>query len=378
VLVVLALCGAGYAFLQPRGIPVSVAIVSRKDIRSSIICTGTLQPPPGGELRTPDGGTVRRIAVADGARVRKGDLLVRLENTSLVASHLDAAQKLLELEAAAATAKVELSRAEGAAKAKRTLVEGDSRLVARGALTQAAYDADREALAEAEAALSSARALSGSLGDDPQGRLGLARAQAQDLERRVQALELRAPLDGVAYGLPPRVGETLSPGQLGASVTDPDRPVVRARLDEPDLPRVKVGERLVVTFDGLPGERFEGRVSQASPEIHEIGARRVGEALGELADPAHRLPLNASVNVEIVVGEKTAALVVPRTALHGEGEARYLYVLKGERAERVEATIGLVGMTDAEVLAGVNEGTPVILAGGASLHPGARVVVAAP
>jgi RND family efflux transporter MFP subunit len=378
LVVLLVLTVVGYALLKPRGISVTTVLATHKAIRSEIACSGVLQPPPTGEVHATDGGTVREIAVADGARVKKGGLLLRLDNPSLAAEALEAREKLLETKTAAEAATTELTRAEGEAHTRRSRFESDSRLLARGALTRAAYDADLLALQAADAALGAAQASSRSLGDEAGSRMAIARERSGDLDRRVEGLLIRAPMGGVVYGLPRRVGETLSPGQVAANVTDPDHPIVRARLDEPDLPRVRVGEPLLVSFDGLPGERWAGQVTTASPELFELGNRRVGEARGTLDDPAHHLPLNASVNVAIVVGEKPSTLVVPRAALHGDGARRFVYVLRADRADRVETTVGLVGTTDAEILDGLSEGERVILSGGASLSPGARVVVSGP
>jgi membrane fusion protein, multidrug efflux system len=109
------------------------------------------------------------------------------------------------------------------------------------------------------------------------------------------------------------------------------------------------------------------------PGLREVGGREVGEVLGEVADPKSKLPSNAAVDVQIVTGEKKAALVAPRASVFRDGEKRYVYVLDGGRARRREVTVGLVGLTEVEVASGLTEKDVVILPGATALSDGLRV-----
>jgi membrane fusion protein (multidrug efflux system) len=180
------------------------------------------------------------------------------------------------------------------------------------------------------------------------------------------------------YGLPRRVGEAVSAGQVVANVIDPAHRRLRARVDQPDLPQTAVGQRLIVTFDGLPRERWEGKVTFVDPGLRDVGGREVGEVLGEVADPRALLPSNAAVEVQIVTGEKAGAVVVPRASLIRDGERRYVYVLDHGRARRRDVQVGLLGLTEAEILSGVGEKDTVILPGSITLSEGLRVRAAGP
>ena len=128
-----------------------------------------------------------------------------------------------------------------------------------------------------------------------------------------------------------------------------------------------------MTFDGLPDRHWAGRVTQVSPGLRELGGRQVGEVLGEIADPTSQLPPNASVNVQIVVGEKKSALVVPRTAVNRDGEKRFVWVFQDGRARRREVVLGLVGLSEVEIARGISDGERVLLAGPVPLSEGLRV-----
>ena len=177
----------------------------------------------------------------------------------------------------------------------------------------------------------------------------------------------------MVFGLPRRVGETVSAGQVVASVVDPEKRRLRARVDQPDLPRVAVGQRIILSFDGLPREKWEGTVTFVSPGLTQIAGREVGEVLGDVADPSRRLPTNAAVEVEIVAGEKSNTLVVPRASVLRDGDKRYIYLAEDGRARRREIRVGLTGLTEVEILNGVSEKDAVILPGSTALSEGLRV-----
>jgi RND family efflux transporter MFP subunit len=192
----------------------------------------------------------------------------------------------------------------------------------------------------------------------------------------VGALTVTAPVAGVAYGLPRKTGETVAAGQVVANIADPEHLRVRARVDQPDLPRVAVGQRLIVTFDGLPDRRWEGKVLAVSSGVREASGREVGEVVGEISDKPLSLPPNASVNVQIVVGEKHGVLTIPRAALFRDGDRRFAWRLEGGRARRRDISVGLIGMNDVEIGSGLQENDTVILPGTVPLSDGLRVTTA--
>ncbi|MBV8199195.1 MAG: HlyD family efflux transporter periplasmic adaptor subunit, partial [Acidobacteria bacterium] len=223
----------------------------------------------------------------------------------------------------------------------------------------------------------------------------------------------------------------VQPGQLVASVTDPDHPHVRCRVDQPDLPRVAPNQRLIVTFNGLPDRKWEGTVERVGTGLREAGGREVGEIVGELSDPVHTLPANAAVDVQVVVAQKRGVLSIPRSALRRDtdqgggdlasderapeapagpaaqaapgsqpapgapattetsestgagaaaaaGSRRYVYAVSRRHVHRREVTVGLIGLAEVEVLAGLREGDRVVAEGPPTLEENARVVEAKP
>jgi HlyD family secretion protein len=421
----------GVVAWRRRAVPVTLTPVVRADLLVRVLCDGRLEPPEGGESRVADGGTVAAIAVHEGDRVRRGQLLLRIVNPDLDGRARDARGEVRQLLSDAAAIASELDRDQREAAWREQVVASDRRLVAQGAIPRATLDADelawqqaRDRAREAAARRDALRHVAGhdasaAGGAAPEpghpaagSRVALAQATAAELEHRQQALIVRAPLDGVVYGLPRAAGETVQPGQLVASVTDPDHPHVRCRVDQPDLPRVAPNQRLIVTFNGLPDRQWDGTVQRVGTGLREAGGREVGEIVGELADPVHTLPANAAVDVQVVVAQKRGVLTVPRSALRrdvdqggaagsgevGQGESggagglagiagaangapgarRFVYVVRGHHAHRREITVGLIGLAEVEVLSGLKEGERVVAEGPPTLEENVRVAEAKP
>ncbi len=362
------------ALRRPEGIAATAQPAVRKDLVVPILSDGTLEPSAGGELRAADHARVAAIRVREGERVRKGQTLIELDQPALSTQARDARSTTEELDAARARAAADLDAEKGDAERLKKVVESDGRLIAEGAIPRATYEADELALRRANERVRASQAQLDSLsGGAGASRLELAQASAQELSRRVAALSVQAPSDGVVYNLPRRVGESVEAGQIVASVADPDHLRVRVRVDQPDLPRVAAGQRLVVTFDGLPDRKWDGRITIVSPGLREVAGRQVGEIQGEIADPTSSLPPNASVNVSIVVAEKKGALVIPRAAMQRDGAKRFAWIDHDGRAHRADLTLGVIGANEVEVLSGLSEGARVLIPGAAPLAEGARL-----
>jgi multidrug efflux pump subunit AcrA (membrane-fusion protein) len=378
VTLVVTLALAVIAFRGPSGASVTTARAARKDLVVPILSDGTLEPPAGGELRAPEAATVAAISAREGERVAKGATLVVLQSPELTQAALQARSTAAQLseERIRAAGDLEQQKRE-AARAKETF-EADARLLKESAIPRATYETDDLAYRQAAASLRVAEARFESLAGSGAGRsrLELAEEAARELERRVAALTVKAPIEGVAYGLPRKSGETVAAGQVVASVADPEHLRVRARVDQPDLPRVAVGQRLIVTFDGLPDRRWEGKVLAVSAGVREASGREVGEVLGEISDKPLSLPPNASVNAQIVVGEKRGVLTIPRAALFRDGNRRFIYRLEEGRARKRDVSVGLIGLNDVEITSGIQENDSVILPGTVPLSDGLRVTTA--
>jgi HlyD family secretion protein len=355
-----------------RDVPaVQTATATRRSLRVPILADGTLEPPPGREVRAPEAGVIGAIYVREGQRVARDLPLARLDNPDLeqrvMASRSESAQLAEEqLRSAndAATTQQERDRL-------RAITESDVRLAKAGAITEQERASDQW---NYQQSVEKARRAEAHIADTAR-RKRIADNSTHALESRAALLILRAPNDGIVYNLPRTVGESIAPGQLVATVADPARVRVRARVDAPDLPRVRIGQRLIVTFDGLPNRQWDGRIVIVPPGLREVAGREVGEVIGEISGDAAALPANASVNVEIVAGEKVSVLVIPRGTLLRDGAKRFVYRYVDGKARRTPVAVGLIGPTEVEITDGLREGDRVILPGNAPIRDGQSVTM---
>jgi HlyD family secretion protein len=375
--------------LRHRPVKVTVAAARRGDLLVSVLCDGNLEPPAGGELRAREGGTVAALAVHDGQRVEGGQLLLRLDNPDLAAQARQAHADLDRMEAERSAAASALAGAEQEASYRQQVLAGDRRLLAENALAPAAVRADELAALQAAAAVAKARAelasVAGAGGAGSSGaagggasRLDLARRGAAAADRRLADLTVRAPAAGVVYGLPRTLGEAVEAGRLVATVTDTAHPHLRFRVDQPDLPRVVPGQLLIVTFNGQPDRQWRGTVRSVGTGLREAGGRQVGEALADLAEPADTLPANAAVDVQVIIARREGVLIVPRVALHRDGEERWVFTIADASAERRRVEVGAIGLSEVEVARGLAAGEEVIVEAPVTLGEGTRVVARKP
>lgn len=357
---------------RPRTPAERVAAVTRKDLLVPILAGGTLEPPSGGEIRAPDNGVVGELFVHEGDHVTQGEPILRIANPGIDQQLLSGRSSVTQLDAEQARAQADVDAAQRDVERTKSVVDSDARLLAAGAITKQQSADDELAYRQATDRLKQAQAQVSSLIE----RRRFTESSTGDLARRAAGLVLRAPANGVIYNLPRSVGEPVQLGQLIGNAVDRDHLRVRIRVDEPDLPRIQPGQRIIVTFEGLPDRRWDGSVMMVPPGVRDVGGREVGEVIGTFSDPTGALPPNASVSVEIVVGAKQNALTVPRAALFRDGAQRYVYRLDNGRAHRVDVKIGLMSPDEAEVLDGLKEGDRVILPGTAPISEGQRVDVA--
>lgn len=353
-------------------VTLQTAVAARRALIVPILADGTLEPPPGGEVRAPEGGVIAGVLVHEGQRVTRNTPLLQLDNPDLAQRVLASRAESAQIGGDAAQAVADAADAGRERDRLRGIADADARLLQSGAITAQQKAADDFAYQQSVEKARQAQARAADL----RNRKQILDASMRDLEARATSLVLRAPIEGVVYNLPRVPGESVAPGQLVATVADPQHVRVRARVDSPDLPRIRIGQRMIVTFDGLPNQQWQGRTVLVPPGLREAGGREVGEVIGEISGDASSLPANASVNVEIVTGEKAAALVIPRSALLRDATARFVYLYDHGKAKRTPVQVGLVAPSDAEIVSGLQEGDRVILPGTAPLHDGDSVKVA--
>ena len=384
VLVLLAI--AALVFLSGRTpVPdVSVQTVSRGNLSAAITTNGKIEPITPYEMRALLPSHVTKISATEGQLVKKGQLLLEMDNSQLQAEVAHAREGLVSNQenlriAQAGGQATQLAQLDSDIRKddlEHARVQNNiatlEKLVAQQAATQQDLTNARANLATIEA---DQRRLAASRADFVRqtkldvDRLTLLFQQSQDnlndLEKKLASTRVTAPVDGTLYALPVQMNDPVKVGDLLAAVADLRQIRVRIFVDEPELGQLAPGQTVVVTWDALPNRTWTGHTTQIPREVVPHGTRTVGEVLCPLNNDDQRLIPNTNVNVRIELQARNNVVVAPRGAIVFDGSRRYVFVVEKGSPYSVlhkrEVHLGISDSTTFEVLSGLNVGDVIAL-----------------
>jgi len=374
---------------------VTVAAVSRGRALQAVYATGMVEADPRVELKARLAGTIRDLAVREGAHVTKGQLLARVENRSL---SFDLKRGEADLRAASARARAESPQiAELLARRDALAAElgqaedelrRDEQLRASQAIPEETVARSRRKVTRLKAELGAQDAkLRATRADLAAERVRLG-AVAGSLASVVEDSYVRSPLDGIVLRRRVEEGEAVSQGQALFTVGDTAHLLLEVKIDEADVGQVRVGQAVAINLYAWPARVFQGTVAEIYPDAER--ETKTFLARVRMAEPPPGLRSGMSAEVNIVTAEKPDALLVPAAAVLGMREAApdrpcragggtcfegtALVVTDGRAAQRL-VTLGLRDVRQVEILAGLQAGERVVVLGGKGLKTGARVRV---
>jgi HlyD family secretion protein len=366
-LFIVASLGLGlFRVVRPDPVPVTVYRLARGTVEETVTNSkaGTVKARRRAKISPEIGGRVAFIGFRPGARVRRGEVLLRINDSDLKASLSLAEQDLATTRASAREAC--LSADLAARDLKRTLDLKDDRIVSAEMVDRLQSQSD-VAVARCQAARANA--------ERAQSSVDLAHA---NLNKTV----LRAPFDGVVADLKAELGEWASPSPPALpippvfDIIDPTSIYVSAPLDEVDAGRVHAGQPARVTLDPYPNRSFTGHVTRVAPYVQDIVEQnRTLEVEVDFDDVefARSLLPGTSADVEVILRSVEKVLRLPTYALL-EGD-RVLVVNGGHLVAR-QVTTGLRNWEYAEVKDGLAEGEPIVVSlDRAEVKEGVRAVV---
>ena len=350
--IVLIAAGVAAAMWLGRAKPVAVVVVEvgRGKVESSIANTraGTVEACQRTRLSTIAGGRIELLAVKEGDRVTKGQLLMKLWNDDQLGQQ------------AVAAAQVEMARkreVEACTTAAAALREAErqSSLRRQEFVSIAREDAARSEASVRAAGCETARADVA----QSQARLALSRIE----QRR---MVLVAPFAGTIARIVGEVGEYSTPSPPGVptppaiDLIDDSCLVVKAPLDEVDAPRLRAGMPVRITIDALPGRSFAGRIKRIAPYVSALEKQaRTVDIEATFDEPAKAGPLlvGYSADVEVILEVRDSALRVPTTALL---EGSRVLLLEGDALVERKLKTGLSNWQFTEVVEGLGGGERIV------------------
>ncbi|HKF23737.1 MAG TPA: efflux RND transporter periplasmic adaptor subunit [Candidatus Angelobacter sp.] len=393
-LVVAVVVFSGWMKLRSNSVAVRAEEVTRQDITNVISTNGKIEPINNFEAHAPAPATVKRVLVKEGDQVKAGQLLLQLDDADAQAQAAKALARLRSAEAdlkaveaggtheEVLTTRTELAKAQASRDEARRNLEAVQRLQQNGGASPAEVQAaqDRLRKAEADTQLLESK-LSGRFSSPEVTKVQAAAAEARASYAAANDLlknsNVRAPFAGSVYQLPVRPGAYVNSGQLLVQVADLGKVQVRAFVDEPEIGRLAVGQKVEIKWDAVPGRSWEGSLSRVPTVVTMVGTRTVGEITCSIPNTDHKLLPNVNVNVNIVVARRNNVLTLSRESVHSDDGKRFVYRIVDDRLKIQEVETGITSLTRVEVLNGLDQGAKIAMGAvnAQPLHNGMEVKV---
>ena len=285
--------------------PEDVLTIQANALASGPVVTGSIQPERKADLRAEVSAVVLQVLKENGDLVRRGDVLVRLDPTSI-------RDNLQSAEANVRNATQALDQSERNLQRLKTL--RDSGMTSLQALDDAEV---RRNAAQSELAASHARAV-------------LAR---QQLERTT----VRAPFDGVVSDRKVSAGDTASVGKELLKVIDPSSMRFAGRVSADKISVVRVGQAVSFRINGYAGQEFRGKVTRVDPSANDV-TRQV-EVLVSF-DEVRQARVAGLFAEGLIEASSTKAVTLPESVLLRSGDKASVWRVKSNTLSRVDLALG--------------------------------------
>jgi len=339
------------ATAAPVTVEVSTSAAIVRQLPRYFEATGSLAANEQTDVTPSTSGKVVALGVDMGSYVRRGQMIIKLDENDL---RLRLQQAQAQLDQARATqrqneAKIGLRPGQkfnpenvpevASARAGLELAEKNLRryekLIESGDVSRAAYDQQRSqrdqlreqhnvaihqaqqnyaAVANAQAAVAGA-----------QTQVGLAK-------RSLDYAFVAAPISGFVSERTADLGEYVSPTQKVATIVSLNPLRVRIDIPEQAIPRIRVGESVSVTVAAYTDRTFAGRIARISPSVSSTSRTLMVEA--EVQNSSGELKPGQFATVRILLPQSEPAVLLPQRALRTISGATYVFVIKNGRAEQ--------------------------------------------
>lgn len=346
----MALGAIAWNVMRTKSIEVALVSVERGDVRSTVSNTraGTVDACGRARMAPILGGQIAALPVAEGDKVKAGQILLELWNADVRAQvHLAEKERL-----AAESRADETCTAARVAQRKANRIE---RLQAQGLTSEEKADLAR---GDARAKAAACQTMH-SMIEVSDAKVELALAQ---LERTI----VRAPFDGTVAEINGEIGEVVTPSPVGVAtlpavdLIDNSCIFVTAPIDEVDAPNIRAGMKATISLDAFRGQAFPATVRRVAPYVLDLEKQaRTVDIEAEFDEPSDNLLPGYSADVEVMLDMHRDVLHIPTQAVLEDDRVLIL----NDNSILVEKTIqiGLRNWQVTEVTEGLVENDRIVL-----------------
>lgn len=365
LLLVLVVAGALAAWqLWPASMPetgtrlvknpnaVMTAKVELGDLEDTVLASGILNAADQVDVGAQVSGQVRELYVGLGDKVTKGQQIAEID-PRLQANELENAQAALNSLHAQKTARLaSLTRAELVYKRAETLLKADA--------------GSRDAFEEATASLVGMKADLLALN----AQIRQAETALETAKVNLGYTKIESPINGVVVAIVSKQGQTVNSNQTTptiATIAQLDTMVVKAKISEADIAKVKVGQEAYFSILGNPQKRYPAVLEVVEPipdkqQDSSQGGAIYYNALFRVENPAEELRIAMTVEVSIILGAVTQVPIIPIAALQAQEEdgSYVVEVVRGKQIEKRKVAVGLNNNVQVQVVSGLTAGELVV------------------
>lgn len=349
---------------REKSIKVTVEKVKKDNLVSIISASGEVKPKKNVNISAHVAGRIVKIEVEEGQRVKKGDLLLKLDSTqyeamasrdrALISSH-----------------KADLIRAEATLKRDESFYERQKKLYEEKLISE-------EQLESARAQFDISKAQHQAI------LFQIDQAQAS-LESTLDTLSktvYESPIDGIITSLRVEEGEIAmigtmnNPGTILMTIADLSVMEVEVEVDETDVIGIELGHKAEVRVDALPDQTISGKVTEiGSSALQTTTAAQESKdfkVIITLENPPLSLKPGLSASADIITATRENVLAVPISALvlrekkdeektNEEEQEEGVYVVENSRVKFCPVEKGIMGEMTIEIVSGLEEGQEIVV-----------------
>jgi HlyD family secretion protein len=370
VLVLVAAAAAWYA-AQPRAqVVATTPVITTYPSQQYVVlnATGYVVAQRKAAISSKATGRLEWLGVAEGSRVKSGDLIARIDNRDVVAQAQSA-------QATVRAARANVRQSEVERENAQVEYRRNDELVGKGFISRSALDTAKARLDRAQAGVASAQA-----------NLNVALANARNAAVTVDYTEIRAPFDGVILSKSANVGDLVTPfsnatDSKGAVVSMADMGTleVEADVSESSLAKVHVGQPAEIVLDALPDTRFRGHINRMVPTVDRAKATVMTKVKFDDIDPRILPEMSAKVSFlsqDVTPDQQKPVVAVNPDAIVQRDGRSVMFVVRDGHAVAVPVTPGIkIGDTTA-ITGDIKAGEKAVAKPPASLASGALVKTA--
>jgi HlyD family secretion protein len=330
-----AVVAIGFALARPKGKPdeekdkVKTAKAEVADVQVRVTEVGSVEPDVKVDVKSVLSGKVVELLVREGDRVKRGQVLARVE------PDVNQARDLSQVKNAVSEAEIALTEAKATYERNRDLL-------AQGLLSaQAGLESEtrwRQAKASHDAAMDKYRIVE-------ESGVPIAVASAGPVQR----LNVTSPMDGVVIRRPVELGDTVmsgvssfNAGTVLMTVADVETMIIKAGINEVDIGKVRLEQPVKVTLDAYPKVRFAGKILRIAPAARLEEKVKVFDVEIAIEHQGAELRTGMTANIDILGEKRTKVLTVPVEAIFKKDDAEVVYLKKPEEPKKAAEGAGFL------------------------------------